>query len=106
MKLDRDDVDLPITHTALGDQRLGELTDALDLAAQYHGFKTVIVIQMNVLGAQTQRMVCVLYVGQPAGELTFVVVIDVADNRHAMAADRGVTALLLQPLTQQIAKGF
>ena len=106
MNVGGNDMQVAVTYAALGDDGIGEIANVIGRPAQDHGFQTGIVIQMNMQGRQAEIMVIMLALGQPARQLTFMMIEDLgqaADTRGRRAA---VQPFALQFLANHITKGL
>jgi hypothetical protein len=82
---DRDDVDLPVPHTFLRDDRFGELRDELRRPTQDHGLDALIVIQVRMHGGHRHVVVLVMHGCEAARELPLVMVEEIAQRANAFA---------------------
>jgi hypothetical protein len=78
-------VQLAMTHSALGHQHPGELPDLRGPTLENDRFQAVFVIEMAMHRRHRQVVVIMLHAGQPLGKLALVVVEYVGQGRDAMA---------------------
>lgn len=65
LDVDRHQMHISVPHARLRDQTVGAGAYVGNAAFQDHGFQTVIVIEMHMLGSDGDVMVIVLYLRQP-----------------------------------------
>lgn len=100
MPLYRDKKQITMHDTALAQHTISIGAQRPGGSAQDRGFQTGFVIEMDVTGGYTQRMVFVVMMHQPAGQIAGMVVIDITQDPHRFALR--VLFWPAQPQTQQV----
>ena len=103
IKLDIDQVELPVTYAALGDQCVRKAADGSGRSAQDDAFKAIFMIEMDMQGRHRKIVLAVLQAGEAFRQITLVVVVDVGQTGDAMSRIAAFLARLLKMRPQQIA---
>jgi hypothetical protein len=99
----RQDIQTPVPHPRLRDRRIGETLYPIALPAQYHGFHTIVMIQVHMQGGNDQVVMLVLRPGQATGQFPFVMVVHVCQVGHAISAGGLFQMFAPQSLPNQVA---
>jgi hypothetical protein len=91
-----------MTDTSLGDGGVGECLDPLDRATQHDTLQAIVMIEVDVQGRDIEVVMCVMALGQAAGELALVMVEDVGQVGQAVATRLLCQSLLVDPLPYQV----
>lgn len=83
-QVDTGDIELPVSHAAFGDQRVGERPDDLGGSLEDDGLKVLIVIQMRVHSRHREFVVRVLDLGEALRQRALVMVVDVREVRDTV----------------------
>jgi hypothetical protein len=81
----RHHVQLAVPNAARSHDKVGKIFNALNRASQDDYFETVIVIHVHMHAGQCNVVMIMLYRGNTAGKITFVVIVNVAERGDAMA---------------------
>lgn len=104
--LQRNHIEVAVTHTAFGDQHIGKLSDIRLLALENDAFQTMIMIEMGVHRRDRQIMMIVLQGRQALRQFAFMMVVNIGEVGHALAMGDGTLAVALDRAANEIAHGF
>lgn len=102
----RHQVEVSVPHAAPGDELVGKLADAPERSAQHAGFKTMIVIQVNMQSGHRKIVVVVLRIGQLPGQVALVMIVDVGQNADTIAIGIFIHPLACEEPPQQVTNGL
>jgi len=103
-QFDRNGMEASMPDAVLGDDAFGEVSYLLGAAPQEYRFETVLVIQMGVHRRDGEVVVRMMKAGQPARELTLMVVVHVAQRAHTMLRAALLDAGIAQGVAHEVAK--
>ena len=99
-------VQVAVTHPPARNELIGEALDSGQRAAQDAGLQTMIVVEVDVQGGHRQVVMVMLGIGELAGQVAPVVVVDVGENADAIAFRILLGALMREKPPEQIAYGL
>ena len=102
--LDGHQVHIAVPDASLGDDPVGAGAHLVDPALQNDGFPAIVMVQVNVLGRDSDVMMVVLDLRQAIRQLALVVVKHITDRRHAPGGLARRQLRLAQRLAHQVAK--
>ena len=103
---DRNDVDLSVTHTLLGNQGSRKLGDPTGRTAQNECLDAIIVIKMGMHRRQREVVVVVLRIHEPTSQMPLVMIVDVAHGSDAIGCTAFDQTSFAEPVTYQVPKRF
>ena len=101
-----DEVQAPVTNTALGDDLLGELAHPFDGPVQEDRLDTLVVVQMRVHGGNGELMVRVLNTRQALRQFALVMIVNIRQIGHTESTRVAPLGTVLQVCAQNVADGF
>ena len=78
------DIDLTVAHAALGNNGIREFAHLRSRAAQQHGFKAVVMVEMHMGANYNHVMKFMLNLHQALGQIAAAVVIHIRQARHTV----------------------
>lgn len=106
LDLDRDRMELSVTHAWLCHHGLRKMHHGLRRSAQDHGLDAIVVVEVGMHGGHGYIVMIVLHAGQSAGELPLVVVVDVTQRADAMLGDAFTNARIPERTAHQVTEGL
>lgn len=94
---------LAVSNAARSHDKVGKIFNALNRASQDDHFETVIMIHVHMHAGQCKVVMIVLYRGNAAGKVAFVVIVNIAECGDAMASTSFFQPSGLQLVAYQVA---
>jgi len=104
--LDTDQIEAAVAHAAFGHDRFSKTPDSGARTAQDDAFDAMVVVQMGMQRGHGEIMMAVLQPGEPFGQFTLVMVVQVTQRGHTLPVCLAALAGCFQLAAQQVAHRF
>lgn len=102
-QVDADEIEPAMTHTAFGDDLLGELPHSFCRAFEGSNLEALFVVEVHMHGSDREIVVFMQQARQALGQLSFMMVIDVGQTRDAQTVAVVSLVAPLQQIAQDVA---
>lgn len=104
--LDGHEVEMAVPHARFSREARSERAHGCHRSLQDGALEAVLVIEVHVQGRDHEIVAGVLALGESLGEVAFVVVVDVRETRHAVAAWRAILRFAIEAIANEVAHRF